>query len=129
MRNIQIINNNKGQPAYVVIPHSQWEAMREALDDAADAVLADKLAADFKKSGHKGYPSELMKKLLEPGASSLKIIREWRGLTQQKLADLVGFDRVYIANIERGARSAGLKLKKALVKALNVHMEILFPEK
>jgi transcriptional regulator with XRE-family HTH domain len=46
--------------------------------------------------------------------SKLKSWRESKGLTQQQLADQVGVHVQYISAIERGARSAGMRVATRL---------------
>jgi DNA-binding XRE family transcriptional regulator len=123
----QVIRQN-GKPAFVLVPHSEWETIREMLEDAEDLRLAEEASRAYDAGGQRGYPGKILEKLFKPGAKRLRIIREWRGLTQTELAEKVGSDRVYISNIERGVRPAGRKLKKALAVALDVEEDVLFPE-
>ena len=53
-------------------------------------------------------------------ASTLKRLRERRGLTQQQLADRVGAHRVTLAKLETGALRPGVDVLEGLAKALKV---------
>jgi len=56
---------------------------------------------------------------------NITIIRERRGLTQEKLADLAGLHRAYIGQIERGEKNIGLRNLEKISKALNVDIRVL----
>jgi transcriptional regulator with XRE-family HTH domain len=56
---------------------------------------------------------------------NITIIREQRGLTQEKLADLAGLHRAYIGQIERGEKNIGLRNLEKIAKALGVDIRVL----
>ena len=56
---------------------------------------------------------------------NITIIREQRGLTQEKLAELAGLHRAYIGQIERGEKNIGLRNLEKISKALNVDIRVL----
>jgi len=59
----------------------------------------------------------------------IKRLREERGLSQRKLADLAGIDRGYICQLEAGkAGSITLRLARALAKALDKSPSVFFGE-
>jgi transcriptional regulator with XRE-family HTH domain len=53
-------------------------------------------------------------------ARNLKRLRRERGLSQEQLADLAGFNRNYIGMIERQENAATVDTLEALAKALQV---------
>ena len=53
------------------------------------------------------------------------IIREQRGLSQEKLAAKAGLHRAYIGQIERGEKNIGLKNLEKIAKALDVSVRVL----
>jgi transcriptional regulator with XRE-family HTH domain len=58
--------------------------------------------------------------IMERVAANVKRIRTVRGLTQQALADKAKIHRVYLAQIEGGARAPSLEMLERLAKALKV---------
>ena len=56
---------------------------------------------------------------------NITIIREQRGLTQEKLAELADLHRAYIGQIERGEKNIGLRNLEKIAKALDVDIRVL----
>ena len=63
--------------------------------------------------------------IIERIGLNITIIRELRGLTQEKLADLAGLHRAYIGQIERGEKNIGLRNLEKIAKALGVNIRVL----
>lgn len=58
--------------------------------------------------------------------STVRNLRQNRGLSQEELADLCGLDRTYIGGIERGERNIGLVNVQRISFALKVPISVLF---
>lgn len=56
----------------------------------------------------------------------IRELREVRGLSQEKLADLAGVHRTYVSSVERGQRNIGLDNVFAIAAALEVSPARLF---
>ena len=56
---------------------------------------------------------------------NITILREQRGLTQEKLAELASLHRAYIGQIERGEKNIGLRNLKKIAKALGIQISDL----
>ena len=52
-------------------------------------------------------------------------LRTGRHLTQQKLADIAGYDESYIRQLERGAKSATLRTLSDLASAFSLSVSVL----
>tara|TARA_R110001583_G_scaffold189523_1_gene352595 strand:- start:8604 stop:9008 length:405 start_codon:yes stop_codon:yes gene_type:complete len=108
-------------PAFVVVPYADWLAMVD--EDKADAIAFDHaLAAD---DGTR-YPQEVVSRLMD-GEHPVKVYREFHELTQEQLAQKVGVTKVYIGQIERGARNMSLKLRARIAAILDVENDALTP--
>jgi transcriptional regulator with XRE-family HTH domain len=70
-------------------------------------------------------PAEVAERFLNGATQPLRIWREYRGLTQQKLADAAGVGKSYISQIEAGKKQPTVGVLQALSRALAVEMEDL----
>lgn len=60
---------------------------------------------------------------------NVKRIRERKGLTQEKFAELSGFSQQYISGLENGRRNPSIVTIYELSKALGVsHMDLIRPK-
>jgi transcriptional regulator with XRE-family HTH domain len=57
----------------------------------------------------------------------LRRIRERKGISQEKLAELAGLHRTYVSSIERGERNISLQNIARLAKALDITLARLMP--
>jgi len=67
-----------------------------------------------------------MNNLIQNFGKAIRISREEKGLSQEKLAEITGLHRTYIGGIERGERNASIKSIQKIAKALNVNVSTLF---
>jgi transcriptional regulator with XRE-family HTH domain len=67
-----------------------------------------------------------MENILNEFGKAVYMLRKSKNLTQEKLAEIAGFDRTYIGRIERGERNITLKNIEKLAKALNVSIHQIF---
>ena len=58
----------------------------------------------------------------------LRAVRQQRGISQEKLAELAGLHRTYVSSIERGERNVSLVNIERLAAALGVAMTELMPD-
>lgn len=58
----------------------------------------------------------------------IRELREAKGLSQEKLADLAGVHRTYMSSVERGQRNVGLDNIFAIAKALEIPPARLFQD-
>jgi transcriptional regulator with XRE-family HTH domain len=56
----------------------------------------------------------------------IRSLRERKGLSQERLAELADLHRNYVGGIERGERNVGLRNIIRLAKALGVSPRLLF---
>ena len=67
-------------------------------------------------------PSEVVYAILD-GENPIKVWREYRGLTQQQLADKVKISKPYLSQIETGKRKGATDILSAIAKALDVSLD------
>jgi transcriptional regulator with XRE-family HTH domain len=56
---------------------------------------------------------------------NLKAIRQQRGISQEKLAELASLHRTYISSVERGQRNISIDNIERIAKALEISAEAL----
>jgi len=116
-------------PDEIVLARSDWEAIEELAEEAADlAALAlaeaenDDYAAALPSGRQATVPIEVVEAKLA-GEHPLKAWREYRGLTQRELGDNAGVGRDLIAQIETGKRAGSIQTLDRLAEALAVPIE------
>lgn len=70
-------------------------------------------------------PDDVLQKITLGRDSAIKIIRKYRGMTQDELATEAGISRPYLTEIETGRKEGSLRSLKAIATALNVPLEKL----
>ena len=58
----------------------------------------------------------------------LREVRQGRGISQEKLAELAGLHRTYVSSVERGQQNISLLNIESLAQALGVKMAELMPD-
>jgi DNA-binding XRE family transcriptional regulator len=120
--NVQIIEKD-GQPEWAVIPYAQYEQLVEAME-----LLEDVRAFDEAKmriaAGEELVPSHITYAILD-GANPIRVWRDYRGFTQQQLADKAGISKPYLSQLESGKRAGTTEVLSAIALALEVTLEEL----
>ena len=119
---IQVISKD-GKPEWAVIPFEQYEyliASAEMLQDIQEYDLAKQRIAD----GEEMIPSEITYAILD-GANPVRVWREYRGFTQQVLADQAEISTPYLSQIESGKRTGTAAVLGRLAAALNLDIDDL----
>ena len=120
----QIIYDDTGAPAFVVIPYARFRALAPA---TAATALSDEALFDLaqaEKDDRSAVPHDVMIRLIE-GENPLKVYREWRGLTQAALARKIAVSKGYVSQVERGTRTLSRKARAAAAKALGILPDLL----
>jgi transcriptional regulator with XRE-family HTH domain len=80
---------------------------------------------------HWSRPLKPRQKEYDPRAAFGQVVRrlrEGRGLSKEKLAELAGIHRTYIGDVERGARNIALVNMTRIAKALGTPLSRLITE-
>lgn len=96
----------------------------EADEDAADAALFADRMADLKAGRDVVLPPEVTALLLK-GASMIKALRKWRGLTQVQMAERTGLAQSYLSEIETVGKKGSADALEKIAVALEVDVEWL----
>jgi DNA-binding XRE family transcriptional regulator len=102
----------------VTIPQAEYERL------VADSeMLADLAAYDAAKAeAGEGMPLAVFSRIIS-GENPVKVIREWRGLTQAELARRSDLHRVQLHDIESGKSRGSVETLKAIAVALDVPLD------
>lgn len=79
----------------------------------------------MKNGGANDLPDDILQKIAVGTQSPIKIIRKYRGLTQDELAAAAGLSRPYLTEIETGRKEGSIRSLKSIAKALDVPLERL----
>ncbi len=69
-----------------------------------------------------GMPITVFKRILD-GENPVRVLREWRGLTQAELARRAGLHRVQVHDIETGKSRGSVDTLMAIADALGVALD------
>lgn len=70
-------------------------------------------------------PDDVLQKVALGQESPIKIIRKFRGMTQDDLASACGLSRPYLTEIETGRKEGSIRSLKSIAAALGVPLERL----
>ena len=120
----QIIEKN-GKPEYAVVPIDEYNLLLEKAEELDDVTAFDKAIYDLEVGQDELVPADIAKRLVSGKESSLKVWREFRGMTQEQLAELAGISQGQVALIEGRKREGKVSVLKGLANALNVDLDDL----
>lgn len=128
MRNAQTIKTPSGEDM-VVLPKADYDrllaAARDKLEDEADAREAARILARLESGEEETLPFEVVKRLR--AENRIKVLREYRGMTQRELAAAAELNPLYLSQIECGRATGGIKSLTRLAEALGVEVEMVTP--
>ncbi|MCB0211934.1 MAG: helix-turn-helix transcriptional regulator [Anaerolineae bacterium] len=119
--NVQIIEKN-GRPEWAVIPYEEYERLVAEAEMLQDIQDFDEAKAALANGDEELIPSEVTYALLD-GKNPLRVWREYRGLTQQQVADAAQISKPYLSQLESGQRNGTTEVMAAIAKALNVSLD------
>ena len=118
---IQIIERD-GKPEWAILPYEEYLKLIEQAELLEDIRDFDEISAAIEHGDEELIPAEVVNAILG-GQNPIKIWREYRGLTQQQLANIVRISKPYLSQIETGKRTGTTDVLAAIAKALDVSLE------
>lgn len=109
---------------FAVLPMDELKKLMEHAEMLTDVKAYDAAKGRLQRGEDELIPLELTERRLR-GESTLRIWREYRGLTQQKLANVSQVSRPMIAAIEAKSKRGGVGTLKKLARALGVDLDHL----
>ncbi|WP_336801788.1 helix-turn-helix domain-containing protein [Kaistia sp. MMO-174] len=121
--NKQIITTPGGE-RLVVIPEAEFDAMREAIEDAQDAAAVVEYRRKLAAGEEEQIPSAIVDRILA-GENKVRVWRDHRGISARELAVKAALSTAYLSQIETGARAGTIDVMKRIAEALGVTLDEL----
>ncbi len=120
---VQIIEKN-GQPEWAVLPYEEYQRLVDEAEMLQDIRDYDEIKLILANGDEELIPSEVTYALLD-GENPIRVWREYRGLTQQQVAEAAGISKSYLSQLESGQRKGSVEVLAGVAKALNVSLDDL----
>ena len=118
---IQIIERD-GKPEWAILPYEDYLHLIEQAELLEDIKDFDSISAAIERGDEELIPAEVVNAILD-GQNPIKIWREYRGLTQQQVADAIQISKPYLSQIETGKRTGTTNVLSAIAEVLNISLE------
>lgn len=112
----------------VTLHRADYEALLEALEDAQDLAESREALARLQRGEEEAFPIELVEQIID-GMQPVRAFRQYRGLTQQALAQSAGVSASYLCEIEAGRKTGSLNAITRIAGALRLPIDSLLPPK
>jgi ribosome-binding protein aMBF1 (putative translation factor) len=123
--NVRFQKTAKGEVA--ILPRKDYEALvakaAEADEDAGTARLVSQARKDV-AAGAPLLPKEIVDRLAA-GENPVRVLREWKDLTQMHLSFKTGISQSHISDIENGRRTGTPATLRAIANVLKVPLDLL----
>ena len=124
--NIQIIERD-GKPEWAVLPYDLYLHMAEDAEMLQEIQDYDTVKARIELGDEELISSEVTYAILD-GKNPIKVWREYRGLSQQQLAQASGISTPYLSQLEKGIRRGSTPVLQALARILQIAVDDLLNE-
>jgi DNA-binding XRE family transcriptional regulator len=122
---VQVIKQGD-KPEWAVVPYDTYLQLVEKAEMLQDIQDYDNAKAALERGEDELIPAEVVDAILD-GANPIKVLREYRNMSQQKLADQVGISVPYLSQLETNKRKGSLEVLAAIAKELNISLDMLAP--
>ncbi len=120
---VQVINQN-GKPEYAVLPYPDYLVLVEQAEMLNDIHSYDEAKKLIASGSEELIPASVVNALAD-GDNPIKVWREYRDLTQQKIAEEIGISVPFVSQLETGKRKASIDVLKKMALLLNVDIDDL----
>ena len=123
--NVRFKKTDKGEIA--ILPRKEYEALVAKAAEADEDFGSARLVARARKEITAGAPL-IPKKFVDRianGENALRVLREWRDMTQLHLSFKTGIGQGYISDLESGRRKGTTASLKKIADAMNVPLDLL----
>jgi DNA-binding XRE family transcriptional regulator len=125
MSKVQLILK-EGQPEYAVLPYDLYTRLVEDAEMLQDIRDYDEVKARIASGEEELIPAYVTFAIID-GENPVKVWREYRGMSQQALAQAAGISTAYLSQIETGKRVGKTAVLQAIARALNLTLDDIVP--
>ncbi|MFL5067868.1 MAG: helix-turn-helix domain-containing protein [Xanthobacteraceae bacterium] len=123
--NVRFQKTSRGEVA--ILPRKEYEALvakaAEADEDAGTARLVARARKEV-LAGAPLLPKDVVDRLAK-GEKPVRVLREWRAMTQMDLSSKAGISQSHISDIESGRRTGTPATLRRIADALKVPLDLL----
>ena len=123
--NVRFKKTDKGEVA--ILPRKEYEALAAKAADADEDIGSVRLVASARKEIAAGTPliPKMFVDRIANGENPLRVLREWRDMTQLELSFKTDIGQGYISDLEVGRRKGTTAVLKKIAAAMNVPLDLL----
>jgi len=118
---IQVIERD-GEPEWAVLPYHVYLQLVEDAEMLQDIRDYDSARLALDRREEELIPAEVTYAILD-GENPIKVWREYRGLTQQQLAEMANISTSYLSQIETNKRTGTTEVLGNIARALSVTLD------
>jgi hypothetical protein len=123
--NVRFQKTARGEVA--ILPRKEYEALAakaaEADEDAGTARIVARARKEI-AAGAPLLPKQVVDRFVK-GENPVRILREWRDITQLRLSFKTGLSQGYISDVETGRRKGAATALRRIADALKVPLDLL----
>jgi hypothetical protein len=125
LMNVRFKKTHKGEVA--ILPRKEYEVLAAKAAEADEDIGSARLVARARKEIAAGAPL-IPKKIVDRianGENPLRVLREWRDMTQLELSSKADIGQGYISDLENGRRKGTTAALKRIAGTINVPLDLL----
>lgn len=100
---------------------------KQAADEDAGAARLVRRARDAIAAGREVVLPKSVVDRLAAGENRIRVLREWRDMTQVELVAAIGITQGYLSDLESGKRKGPVALHQKVAMTLGVPIDLLLP--
>lgn len=125
MTKVQFLKTEAGEIA--ILPRKEYERLTTlaASEDVGTQRIVRRAREAIARGEDVILPKSIADRLIDE--NPIRVIREWRQMTQAELTDTVGMTQGYLSDLENGRRRGTAESLAKLARALRVPLDLLVP--
>jgi DNA-binding XRE family transcriptional regulator len=125
MAKVQFIKTMGGEEL-AILPKSEYERLTALAveEDAGVARIVRRARAALMAGDEIVLPKTVVDRL-SAGENPIRVLREWRNMTQAELVVSIGITQGYLSDLEAGKRKGPVALHQRIARALGVPIQLL----